>query len=67
MTIVNLSGPENVHGVTLTIEIDPEVRPAIVVDAPDRAAASSLDVLSNPAPVSVVKAFRTNASPSSGG
>ncbi|WP_347814765.1 mechanosensitive ion channel family protein [Burkholderia sp. D-99] len=60
-TIVNLSEPENVHGVTLTIEIDPEVRPAIVVDALDRAAASSLDVLASPAPVAIVKAFRTNS------
>ncbi|AXF25832.1 mechanosensitive ion channel protein MscS [Burkholderia pyrrocinia] len=60
-TIVNLSEPASVHGVTLTIEIDPEVRPAIVVDALDRAAASSLDVLASPAPVSVVKAFRTNS------
>ncbi len=60
-TIVNLSEPENVHGVTLRIEIDPEVRPAIVVDALDRAAASSLDVLTRPAPVAVVKAFRTNS------
>ncbi len=60
-TIVNLSEPVSVHGVTLTIEIDPGVRPAVVVDALDRAAASSLDVLASPAPVSVVKAFRTNS------
>ncbi|MDS0856123.1 mechanosensitive ion channel family protein [Burkholderia pseudomultivorans] len=60
-TIVNLSEPASVHGVTLSIEIDPAVRPAIVVDALDRAAASSLDVLTSPAPVSVVKAFRTNS------
>ncbi|KUY59063.1 mechanosensitive ion channel family protein [Burkholderia sp. RF2-non_BP3] len=60
-TIVNLSEPASVHGVTLTIEIDPGVRPAVVVDALDRAAASSLDVLTRPAPVSVVKAFRTNS------
>ncbi|KVC45678.1 mechanosensitive ion channel family protein [Burkholderia diffusa] len=60
-TIVNLSEPASVHGVTLTIEIDPGVRPAVVVDALDRAAASSLDVLANPAPISVVKAFRTNS------
>ncbi|KUZ98623.1 mechanosensitive ion channel protein MscS [Burkholderia ubonensis] len=60
-TIVNLSEPANTHGVTLTLEIDPEVRPAIVIDALDRAAASSPDVLTSPEPIALVKAFRTNS------
>ncbi|MEK7888310.1 mechanosensitive ion channel family protein [Burkholderia contaminans] len=60
-TIVNLSEPSGLHGVTLTLDVDPAVRPAIVVGALERAAASSLDVLARPAPIAVVKAFGTNA------
>ena len=60
-TIVNLSEPSGLHGVTLTLDVDPAVRPAVVVGALERAAASSLDVLARPAPVAVVKAFGTNA------
>ncbi|AOK55002.1 mechanosensitive ion channel protein MscS [Burkholderia stagnalis] len=60
-TIVNLSEPANTHGVTLTLEVDPAVRPAVVIDALGRAAASSLDVLASPEPVALVKAFGTNS------
>ncbi|MGU7782078.1 mechanosensitive ion channel domain-containing protein [Burkholderia sp. PU8-34] len=60
-TIVNLSEPASTHGVTLTLEIDPEVRPAVVLEALERAAASLQDVLASPAPIATVKAFRTNS------
>ncbi|WP_175824314.1 mechanosensitive ion channel family protein [Burkholderia sp. BCC0419] len=60
-TIVNLSEPAGLHGVTLALELDPAVRPAVAVGALERAAASSLDVLARPAPIAVVKAFRANA------
>ncbi|RKU01969.1 mechanosensitive ion channel protein MscS [Burkholderia sp. Nafp2/4-1b] len=60
-TIVNLSEPAGLHGVTLALDVDPAVRPAVVVGALERAAASSLDVLARPAPIAVVKAFRSNA------
>ncbi|KAG8153764.1 mechanosensitive ion channel family protein [Burkholderia catarinensis] len=60
-TIVNLSEPASTHGVTLVLEIDPEVRPSVVLDALERAAATSQDVLANPAPISSVRAFRTSS------
>ncbi|MGU7772678.1 mechanosensitive ion channel domain-containing protein [Burkholderia sp. MR1-5-21] len=60
-TIVNLSEPASTHGVTLTLEIDPEVRPAVVLEALERAAASLQDVLASPAPIATVKAFRANS------
>lgn len=60
-TIVNLSEPAGLHGVTLALDLDPAVRPAVAVGALERAAASSLDVLARPAPIAVVKAFRANA------
>ncbi|KWU24360.1 MULTISPECIES: mechanosensitive ion channel family protein [Burkholderia] len=60
-TIVNLSEPAGLHGVTLVLDLDPAVRPAVAVGALERAAASSLDVLARPAPIAVVKAFRANA------
>ncbi|MEK2607357.1 mechanosensitive ion channel family protein [Burkholderia arboris] len=60
-TIVNHSEPAGLHGVTLTLDIDPGVRPAVVIDALERAAASSLDVLASPASTAAVKVFGTNA------
>jgi small-conductance mechanosensitive channel len=60
-TIVNLSEPPNTHGVTLTLNVDPEVRPAVVLEALERAAVSSREVLASPAPVAAVKTFRTNS------
>jgi len=60
-TIVNLSEPAGLHGVTLALDLDPAVRPAVAVGALERAAASSLDVLARPAPIAVVKAFHANA------
>ncbi|MDR0241707.1 MAG: mechanosensitive ion channel [Burkholderia sp.] len=60
-TIVNHSEPAGLHGVTLTLDIDPAVRPAVVIDALERAAASSLDVLARPESTVAVKGFRTNA------
>ncbi|MGU4703706.1 mechanosensitive ion channel protein MscS, partial [Burkholderia cepacia] len=57
----NLSEPAGLHGVTLALDLDPAVRPAVAVGALERAAASSLDVLARPAPIAVVKAFRANA------
>ncbi|AOK36814.1 mechanosensitive ion channel family protein [Burkholderia cenocepacia] len=60
-TIVNLSEPAGLHGVTLALDLDPAVRPAVAVGALEWAAASSLDVLARPAPIAVVKAFRANA------
>ncbi|KVT10234.1 mechanosensitive ion channel protein MscS [Burkholderia sp. MSMB1078WGS] len=60
-TIVNISEPAGLHGVTLALDLDPAVRPAVAVGALERAAASSLDVLARPAPIAVVKAFRANA------
>ncbi|WP_321951514.1 mechanosensitive ion channel family protein [Burkholderia cenocepacia] len=60
-TIVNLSEPAGLHGMTLALDLDPAVRPAVAVGALERAAASSLDVLARPAPIAVVKAFRANA------
>ncbi|KWE49686.1 mechanosensitive ion channel family protein [Burkholderia sp. MSMB2157WGS] len=60
-TIVNLSEPAGLHGVTLALDLDPAVRPAVAVGALERAAASSLDVLARPAPIAVVKAIRANA------
>ncbi|MGV2290173.1 mechanosensitive ion channel family protein [Trinickia sp. YCB016] len=59
--IVNLSEPPNTHGITLVLNIDPEVRPAIVLEALERAAASSGEVLASPAPIVAVKTFKTNS------
>jgi small-conductance mechanosensitive channel len=60
-TIVNLSEPPKTHGITLVLNIDPGVRPAIVLEALERAAVSSNEVLESPAPFATVKTFGTNA------
>lgn len=60
-TIVNLSEPPNTHGIVLELKVSPEVRPARVIEALERAAASSTEILAAPAPVASVKAFRTNS------
>ncbi|WP_250516506.1 mechanosensitive ion channel family protein [Caballeronia sp. INDeC2] len=60
-TIVNLNEPPSTHGVTLSLEIDPQIRPAAVLNALQLAASSSADVLDNPAPLAIVKAVRANS------
>ena len=59
--IVNLSEPPNTHGIVVELKVSPEVRPAVVIEALERAAASTLDVLAAPASLASVKAFETNS------
>ena len=59
--IVNNSEPARMHGITVTLEVTPEVRPARVVEALERAAASARDVLENPKPVVNVRRAGTDS------
>ncbi|MDR5760837.1 mechanosensitive ion channel family protein [Caballeronia sp. LZ035] len=53
--IVNSSRPAALHGVRIVIEISPEARPKIVLDAVDRALKSVRAILPDPAPFAMVK------------
>jgi small-conductance mechanosensitive channel len=53
--ITNSNRPGDVHGLSLTLEIDPEARPRIVLDALDRALKGSKVLLSAPAPYTRMK------------
>jgi small-conductance mechanosensitive channel len=60
-TITNLSYPPDSHGIKLEIRISPEARPTVVLEALERAAASSMDILISPAPAATVKTFETDS------
>ena len=53
--ITNSSRPAALHGVSITLEITPEARPGVVLEALDRALKSVRDVLPDPAPYALVK------------
>jgi small-conductance mechanosensitive channel len=52
--ITNSSRPAALHGLTITLEITPEARPGVVLDALGRAVKSVRAVLADPAPSAVV-------------
>jgi small-conductance mechanosensitive channel len=53
--ITNSSRPVALHGLTITLEITPEARPGLVLDALGRAVKSVRAVLAEPAPYALVK------------
>ncbi|WP_144147288.1 mechanosensitive ion channel domain-containing protein [Paraburkholderia sp. BCC1884] len=53
--ITNSSRPAALHGVSITLEITPEARPKIVLDALNRALANVRLILADPAPYALVK------------
>jgi small-conductance mechanosensitive channel len=59
--ITNVNRPGDVHGVSLVLEIDPEVRPRTVLDALTRALTGCNLILATPAPYARVKRTTTNS------
>jgi small-conductance mechanosensitive channel len=59
--IVNNSRPSALHGVTITLEISPEERPADVLAALQRALTGVSTVLKTPAPYALVKSASVNS------
>jgi small-conductance mechanosensitive channel len=59
--IVNNSRPSALHGVSITLEISPEERPARVLSALERALTGIGTVLQTPAPYALVKAASVNS------
>jgi small-conductance mechanosensitive channel len=59
--ITNNSRPSSLHGVTITLEISPEERPATVLGALERAIAGISTVMKDPAPFALVKGASTNS------
>ena len=53
--IVNLSRPNNMHGVSISIQVPNHIRPRRVLDALERTLQGSSRLLSNPAPKAVLK------------
>lgn len=53
--IVNLSRPNNMHGVSISIQVPNHIRPRRVLDALDRTLQGSSSLLLNPAPKAVLK------------
>ena len=53
--IVNLSRPNNLHGVSISIRVPNHIRPRRVLDALDRTLQGSSSLLLNPAPKAVLK------------
>lgn len=53
--IVNLSRPNNMHGVSISIQVPNHIRPRRVLDALDRTLQGSSTLLLNPAPKAVLK------------
>ncbi|MFS2198962.1 mechanosensitive ion channel domain-containing protein [Pseudomonas sp. Pseusp3] len=53
--IVNLSQPNNLHGVSISIRVPNHIRPRRVLDALDRTLQGSSSLLLNPAPKAVLK------------
>jgi small-conductance mechanosensitive channel/CRP-like cAMP-binding protein len=53
--IVNYSQPSNTHGITVSLAIGPEVRPAKVLEALEQTALSVRDVLAYPKPIISLK------------
>jgi len=53
--IVNLSRPNNMHGVSISIHVPNHIRPRRVLDALDRTLQGSSTLLLNPAPKAVLK------------
>ncbi|WP_109476255.1 mechanosensitive ion channel family protein [Paraburkholderia sp. C35] len=59
--IINSSRPTALHGVSVSLEITPEARPKVVLDALDHALKSVRAVLADPAPYAQVKAAGTES------
>lgn len=59
--IVNHSQPVHMHGVTVTVQIGPEILPGKVLDALEQVTLSHADVLDSPKPVVSVRQAGTNA------
>jgi small-conductance mechanosensitive channel/CRP-like cAMP-binding protein len=59
--IINSSRPTTLHGVTVTLEVTPEARPKVVLEALDRALKSISTVLADPAPYAQVKTVGTES------
>ncbi|HXZ10109.1 MAG TPA: mechanosensitive ion channel family protein [Paraburkholderia sp.] len=59
--ITNSSRPSSLHGVTITLEISPEERPATVLAALERAIAGVSNVMKDPPPFALVKRALTNS------
>jgi small-conductance mechanosensitive channel/CRP-like cAMP-binding protein len=53
--IINSSRPAALHGVSVTLEITPEARPSVVLDALDKALKSVRAVLAEPPPYAAIK------------
>jgi small-conductance mechanosensitive channel len=53
--IVNLSRPNNMHGVSISIQVPNHIRPRRVLDALDRTLQGSSTLLLNPAPKALLK------------
>ncbi len=53
--ITNSSRPAELHGVSITLEVTPEARPGVVLEALERALKSVRAVLADPAPYALVK------------
>jgi small-conductance mechanosensitive channel len=53
--IVNLSRPDNMHGVSISIQVPNPIRPRRVLDALDRTLQGSSSLLLNPPPKAVLK------------
>jgi small-conductance mechanosensitive channel len=59
--IVNANEPLDTHGISVVMPVEPSIRPAIVLDALNQAAASCIDVLTQPAPLVSVKRATNDA------
>jgi|SRR5471030_2591867 small-conductance mechanosensitive channel len=59
--IVNNNEPSHLHGITVTLEVAPEIRPAHVLEALERAASSAVNVMSTPKPIVNVRRAMTNS------
>ncbi|PRY04444.1 mechanosensitive ion channel family protein [Paraburkholderia sp. BL25I1N1] len=59
--IVNHNEPSQIHGINVTLEISPEIRPARVLEALERAASSASDILAIPKPTVNVRKAKTDS------
>jgi small-conductance mechanosensitive channel/CRP-like cAMP-binding protein len=59
--ITNVSRPARLNGVTITLEVTPQARPSVVIEALERAVSGCQIALREPAPSVVVKKAGTNS------
>jgi small-conductance mechanosensitive channel len=59
--IVNNSRPAHMHGVTVAVQVGPEIRPGNVLEALEQATLSTIDVLASPKPLVSVRQASTDA------